>query len=171
VSVRLDDEGRVLLAGPVLADGYLDRPDLDADAFLQVDGVRHLRTSDLGAWSDGSLQVLGRADDVLVSGGVKVPPALVESVVAGLPEVAEVCVVGVPDPEWGQSVVAVVVTRAGSPPPTLHQVRGAVTDRLGPAHAPRHLVVTDSLPVRGPGKIDRRAATQLAARQLERNPT
>ena len=81
------------------------------------------------------------------------------------------CVVGVPDAEWGQAVVAVVVARAGTRPPTLAQVRAAVTDHLGATHAPRHLVVTDSLPVRGPGKIDRRAATLLAARQLERNPT
>lgn len=171
VVVRLDDDGRILLAGPVLADGYLGRPDLDAAAFVQVDGIRYLRTSDLGAWSDGALHVLGRADDVLVSGGVKVPPAPVESVLAGLPGVVDVCVVGVPDAEWGQAVVAVVVARAGTRPPTLQQVRAAVTDHLGAAHAPRHLVVTESLPVRGPGKIDRRAATQLATRQLERNPT
>lgn len=171
VSTRLDDDGRILLAGPVLADGYLGRPDLDGEAFVQVDGIRHLRTSDLGAWSDGSLVVLGRADDVLVSGGVKVPPVLVESVVAGLPGVADTCVVGVPDAEWGQAVVALVVAGADARPPTLAQVRAAVTDALGPAHAPRHLVVTDSLPVRGPGKIDRRAATLLATRQLERNAT
>lgn len=171
VSARLDGDGRILLAGPVLADGYLGRPDLDAEAFVQVDGVRHLRTSDLGAWVDESLVVLGRADDVLVSGGVKVPPARVEAVVASLPGVAEACVVGVPDPEWGQAVVAVVVARTGARPPTLPEVRAAVSEHLGATHAPRHLVVTDSLPVRGPGKIDRRAATLLAARQLERNPT
>ena len=171
VTVRLDADGRVLLAGPVLADGYLGRLDLDAQAFVQVDGVRYLRTSDLGEWSGGSLTVLGRADDVVVSGGVKVPPAAVESVVGSLSGVDGVCVVGVPDPEWGQAVVAVVVARPGARPPTLLEVRAAVTEHLGSPHAPRHLVVTDSLPVRGPGKIDRRAATQLAVRQLERNPT
>lgn len=171
VTVRLDDEGRILLAGPVLADGYLGRPDLDAEAFVQVDGVRYLRTTDLGTWSGDTLSVLGRADDVLVTGGVKVPPGPVESAVAALPGVGEVCVVGVSDPEWGQAVVAVVVVRPGSTAPTLDAVRAHVTDRLGAAHAPRHLVFTDSLPVRGPGKIDRRAATLLAARQLERNHT
>ena len=81
------------------------------------------------------------------------------------------CVVGVPDAEWGQAVVAVVVARPGRAARRSEEVRAAVTDRLGAPHAPRHLVVTDSLPVRGPGKIDRRAATQLAVRQLERNPT
>ncbi|WP_456826512.1 o-succinylbenzoate--CoA ligase [Cellulomonas sp. P5_E12] len=171
VRVALDDDGRILLAGPVLADGYLGRPDLDADAFVQVDGVRHLRTTDLGQWSDGVLTVLGRADDVLVSGGTKVAPAPVEQILAELPGVGEVCVVGVPDPEWGQAVVAVVVPRAGARPPTLDDARRAVTDRLGAAHAPRRLVVTDSLPVRGPGKIDRRATAQLAAHSLERTPT
>jgi O-succinylbenzoic acid--CoA ligase len=171
VRVALDDDGRILLAGPVLADGYLGRPDLDADAFVQVDGVRHLRTTDLGRWSSGVLTVLGRADDVLVTGGTKVAPAPVEQVLAELPGVGEVCVVGVPDPEWGQAVVAVVVPRAGARPPTLDDARRAVTDRLGAAHAPRRLVVTDSLPVRGPGKIDRRATAQLAARSLERTPT
>ncbi len=169
VSVRLDAEGRILLAGPVLADGYLGRPDLDADAFVQVDGVRYLRTTDLGAWSGGVLTVLGRADDVLVTGGVKVPPGPVELVLAGLPGVGEVCVVGIPDEEWGQLVVAVVVPRSGVAPPTLADARAAVTDRLGATHAPRNLVVADSLPLRGPGKIDRRAATLLAARHLERN--
>jgi O-succinylbenzoic acid--CoA ligase len=168
VSVRLVAEGRILLAGPVLADGYLGRPDLDDDAFVQVDGVRYLRTTDLGTWSGERLTVLGRADDVLVTGGVKVSPGPVESVLAGLPGIAEVCVVGIPDAEWGQAVVAVVVPRTDVGPPSLADARAAVTDTLGAAHAPRHLVVTDSLPLRGPGKIDRRAATQLAARPLER---
>lgn len=171
VRASLDDDGRILLAGPVLADGYLGRPDLDAEAFVQVDGVRHLRTTDLGRWSSGTLTVLGRADDVLVTGGAKVPPGPVEAVLSGLPGVDEVCVVGVPDAEWGQAVVAVVVTRPGARPPTLDDARRAVTDRLGAAHAPRHVVVTDSLPVRGPGKIDRRATAELAARSLERTPT
>lgn len=171
VRVTLDDDGRILLAGPVLADGYLGRPDLDAETFVQVDGVRHLRTTDLGSLDGSRLTVLGRADDVLVSGGTKVAPGPVEQVLAGLPGVGEVCVVGVPDPEWGQAVVAVVVPRAGVRPPTLDDARRAVTDRLGAAHAPRRLVVTDSLPVRGPGKIDRRATAQLAARSLERTPT
>ena len=171
VRASLDDDGRILLSGPVLADGYLGRPDLDAEAFVQVDGVRHLRTTDLGRWSSGVLTVLGRADDVLVTGGTKVAPAPVEQILAELAGVGEVCVVGVPDAEWGQAVVAVVVPRAGARPPTLDDARRAVTDRLGPAHAPRRLVVTDSLPVRGPGKIDRRATAQLAARSLERTPT
>jgi len=154
VQVTLDD-GVVELAGPVLATGYLGRPDLDADTFVHRGGVRHLRTSDLGALDDGVLRILGRVDDVIVTGGAKVAPAAVEDVVATLPGVAEVCVVGVPDDEWGHAVVAAVVP-AGAPP-TLDEVRALVSARLGPRHAPRRLVVRDHLPHRGIGKPDRRA--------------
>ena len=164
VTVTLDADGRVLIAGPTLAEGYLGRPDLDAEAFVHVDGLRRLRTTDLGRWDDGRLTVLGRVDDVLVTGGTKVSPQAVEHALAHL---GEVVVVGLPDPEWGQSVVAVLVPLPGTTP-TLAQVRAAVTDRLGPSHAPRHLVVADSLPVRGPGKIDRRAATLLASDSIGR---
>ncbi|WP_051681814.1 o-succinylbenzoate--CoA ligase [Cellulomonas sp. HZM] len=155
VRVRVDDDGRVLLGGPVLATGYLGRPDLDAGSFVVVDGVRHLRTSDAGRVTDGVLTVLGRLDDVVVTGGEKVAPAAVEELLAALPGVAEVAVVGVPDDEWGQAVVAVVVPRAGATPPTLADVRAAAT-AIAPAAAPRRLEIVDHLPTRGPGKTDRR---------------
>lgn len=163
VDVRLDATGRVWLAGPVLADGYQGRPDLDDETFV-VDraGRRWLRTGDVGVLADGVLTVTGRADDVLVTGGVNVAPGPVEDVLTGLPGIREACVVGAPDDEWGQVLVAVVVVEPGGPPP-LAQVRRLVADRLGSAAAPRRLVVVPALPVRGPGKPDRRAATALAA--------
>lgn len=158
VRVRLDD-GRILLAGPVLADGYLDGP----DPFVTgSDGERWLRTADLGRLAgDGRLEVLGRVDDVVVTGGVNVAPGPVESLLVTLPGVREACVVGVPDDEWGQAVVAVLVVGPDGPPP-LAQVRDVVADRLGPTAAPRRLVVVPALPARGPGKPDRRAAAALA---------
>lgn len=170
VTVDLDpDDGRVRIAGPVLAAGYRGRPDLDADLFEVRDGTRWLRTSDLGRWGDdGRLEVLGRADDVLVTGGVKVPPAAVERVLAGLPGVGEVLVVGVPDPEWGQALVAVVVPASGAPAPGLADLRDAAAAALGGPAAPRHLVTVGALPLRGPGKPDRRGAADLAARALGR---
>lgn len=161
VDVALDDLGRVLLGGPVLADGYLGRPDLDAAAF--VGRPRRLRTQDLGRLDGGTLTVLGRADDVILSGGDNVAPAPVEAVLAELPGVAESCVVGVPDAEWGQLVVAVLVLRPGAQAPALEEVRRLVGDRVGPTSAPRRVVVLPSLPSRGPGKTDRRAVARLAA--------
>ena len=78
-----------------------------------VDG-RHV-TQDLGRWTpDGRLEVLGRADDVIVTGGVNVPAAMVERVAVGTPRRSRACaVVGVPDPEWGERVVAVVAAASG----------------------------------------------------------
>ncbi len=168
VEVALDDRGRVLLGGPVLARGYLDDPAGQAAAFPTLDGRRWHRTSDLGRLADGRLTVLGRADDVVVTGGENVAPAAVEAAVAALGprHVAEVCVVGVPDAEWGAAVVAVVVP--GPVPPALEDVRSAVRRTLGPAAAPRHLVLVDALPLRGPGKVDRAAVARTAARGLGR---
>ncbi|GIG25513.1 o-succinylbenzoate--CoA ligase [Cellulomonas denverensis] len=167
VDVRIDDDGRIALAGPMLAAGYRGDPDLTARTFRTgPDGTRRLHTSDLGRWADGRLTVLGRADDVLITGGEKVPPAAVERVVADLPGVAEVCVVGVPDPQWGQAVTAVLVLHPGAEPPALADVRSTVAGLLGPAAAPRHLLVLDALPLRGPGKIDRRGVAALAADRL-----
>ncbi|UZN02323.1 o-succinylbenzoate--CoA ligase [Cellulomonas sp. S1-8] len=169
VEVAVDAEHRIALTGPTLATGYLHRPDLDATTFVTTGGRRWLRTADRGRLDDGLLHVLGRLDDVLVSGGVKVDPLAVEEVVAGFADVREVCVVGVPDQHWGQSVVAVVVTRDGAVPP-LTALRTAVASALGPASAPRQVVVVDELPMRGPGKPDRRAVARLATQRMTSPP-
>ena len=160
VRVRID--GTVHLAGPVLARGYLGRPDLDT-AFQMHDDVRWFHTGDLGTLARGVLHVRGRVDDVVVTGGVKVAPAAVEAAIAAVRGVGEVCVVGVPDDEWGQVVTAVVVPARGAPAPTLAALRDAVVPTLGPAAAPRRLVLADALPQRGPGKVDRAAVTRQAA--------
>ena len=147
--VRVDVAGRIRLSGPVVARGYRLRPDLTAAAF---DGDA-FTTDDLGELDDrGRLVVLGRADDVVVTGGEKVAPAAVEQALGAHPSVADVAVVGVPDPEWGQRVVAVVVLRA---PLTLEQAREHVAQRLSRVAAPRELRVVDALPLLPSGKIDR----------------
>ncbi|CAM5783523.1 AMP-binding protein [Cellulomonas persica] len=178
VQLRLDDDGRVLLGGDVLAAGYLGRPDLDATTFVERDGTRYLRTSDLGRIDDDRLTVLGRADDVVVTGGVNVAPAAVEAALATLPGVAEALVVGVPDDEWGQAVAALVVldtsaapssgatSSDGRPSVDLATVRAHVASALGAPFAPRHLVVVDALPLRGPGKPDRRTARTVVETHL-----
>ena len=156
--VDLDDTGRVLLGGAVVARGYRSRP--HSPEFTERDGCRWFRTDDLGLIeSDGRLRVTGRADDVIVTGGLKVSPYAVEAVIAALPGVREVVVVGVPDDEWGQLVVAVMVVDETV---LLQRVRDAVGQSLGSAAAPRKLVLVDQLPLRGPGKPDRRGAADLA---------
>lgn len=158
VAVSVDDDGRIQLSGPVVARGYRLRPELTAQAF----SGEHFRTSDLGRWRpDGRLEVLGRADDVIVTGGEKVAPAAVVARLEQHPAVVEVAVVGVPDEEWGQRVVAVVVLSAEL---TLAQTREHVAQCLPRAYAPRELRVMRSLPRLPSGKIDAAAlSAQLTA--------
>ncbi|UFU02495.1 AMP-binding protein [Ruania suaedae] len=153
--------GRIEIAGPVLATAYLspdgsapEEPAPDGGSELvEQEGRRWLRTTDSGRLEQGRLSVLGRLDDVLVTGGLNVHPAEVERRLAAA-GFGECVVVGVPDETWGQRVTAVV---AG--PATLAQVRDAVGG--GPL-APQAVVSVPDLPRRGPGKPDRRAATALA---------
>ncbi len=153
VAVKLDAGRQVLLAGPVLFDGYADDPDQTAAA-LQ-DGW--LRTHDLGRLDDdGRLLLLGRADDVVVSGGVNVPSHAVAAALRRHPRVREVEVVGRPDPEWGERVVAVVVA---SGPVPLEELRALVRPR---AWAPTQLVRVDALPLLPGGKVDRVAVRRAA---------
>lgn len=177
-ATRDDGTGVVELSGPFLADGYLGDPAATDAAFrVDPDGTRWFRTSDLGRL-DGppharTLAVLGRADDVLVTGGVNVAPAAVEAVLVEIDGVGEACVVGVPHPEWGQEVVAVVTLvgqpsggpgagAAPAPPGLVATLRERVADRLDRAAAPRRVLVVADLPRRGPGKVDRAAVVRLA---------
>jgi len=166
VRVDLDPDGRIHLAGPMLASGYLGEPELTARTFVERDGVRWLRTDDAGTLDgpdDGVLRVLGRLDDMISTGGVKVAPAAVEAALTGIEQIAQACVVGVPDPEWGAAVVAVVVLAPGHAAAPLESVRAHVAHTLGAPAAPRRMLVVDELPERGPGKTDRRAVQRLAA--------
>ena len=155
VSVDLEPaSGRVRIGGPVVFAGYRLRPDLTARAL--ADGW-HV-TEDLGRWdATGALEILGRVDDMAVSGGVNVPLLAVEHAVASFPGIAEAAAVGVPDPEWGARVVAYVVLRPGASSPVLADVRAHVAAAHPRAYAPRELVVVDALPVLPSGKLDRLA--------------
>jgi O-succinylbenzoic acid--CoA ligase len=168
VRVAIGEDGRVKLGGPVLFDGYDGQPDLTGE--VKRDGW--FWTQDLGALDDeGRLTVLGRVDDVVVSGGVNVPAPAVADRLRAHPSVAAVEVVGVPDPEWGRRVVAVLVGEV-----TLDEARDWVSAEHPRAWAPRDVVVVDALPLLGNGKVDRRRVEVLAAgnvRELdgEREPT
>jgi len=166
VKIRLDiaegDTGNVELAGPLLATGYLDAPEQTAAAFRNG----WFQTSDLGRCDgQGRLQVLGRADDVIITGGLNVAPAEVEAVLTGLPGVAAACVVGLPDPDWGERVTAVVIPADPRRPPAPGALRLAACRLLTGAQVPKEIVFFDALPLRGVGKPDRRAVrTMLVAR-------
>jgi O-succinylbenzoic acid--CoA ligase len=153
---RIDGAGGIQLRGPTVMRGYLDDAEGTAGAFA---GGGWLRAGDAG-WIDGQgrLRVAGRLDDLINTGGEKVWPAEVEAVLQGHPGVAEVAIVGRPDPEWGQRVVAYVVPADPTAPPSLEALRGHVVASLPRQAAPRQLVlVPEGLPRTASGKV-RRAA-------------
>jgi O-succinylbenzoic acid--CoA ligase len=164
-----DDEGRLRIVSPTLAHGYL-LPDgaADQDAFTDA-GTRTFTTSDLAHLDpDGHLRVIGRADDVIVTGGLKVVPQDVERAIDRSlmlrDVVADAVVVGVPDAEWGSRVEALVVPRPGADPHELPAlVRAALRTTGVSAHRiPRHVHVVDELPTLGIGKVDRTTARRIA---------
>ena len=156
VELRIDDRGQVLLAGPVLFDGYVDHPRED----------EWFATADRGEIDDdGRLWILGRMDDVVISGGVNVPLMAVERALRSVEGVGDVAVVGVDDPEWGARVVAAVVPADAVclDGLRLDLLRDAVTEGgLPRAWAPRQLILVDELPLVPGGKTDRARLRWLA---------
>jgi acyl-CoA synthetase (AMP-forming)/AMP-acid ligase II len=113
-------------------------------------------TGDLGAiGADGRLEVLGRRDELIITGGENVWPAVVEAALAAHPGVAEVAVAGVPDSEWGQRVVAWIVPTDPGFPPTLASIRSMAGDSLPMYMTPKDLRVVESLPTTSSGKVRR----------------
>lgn len=160
VQVRIDDAGIVHLAGPMLFDGY--RNDAAATARVLRDGW--FTTDDLGELTGGGrLRILGRGDDVVISGGVNVSLPAVTDALASLPGVREAMAVGVGDPEWGTRVVACIVP-GGGPAPLLDLLRDGVEEAgLPRTWAPRSVLHVDAFPLLENGKVDRQALRALAA--------
>jgi o-succinylbenzoate---CoA ligase len=151
VEVAVDPDGRIRLRGPMVATGLLDPDPADAARFTP-DGW--FVTDDHGRFADdGLLEVLGRTDHVINTGGVKVDPTAVETLLRADPQVADVVVVGVPDPEWGERVRAVVVAADPAAPPTLETLRARVMTGLPASHAPRELQLADRIMRDGLGKV------------------
>ena len=172
--------GRILISGPVLAEDYLHTPGHspagspgggpdDGEGFHRSGASRLLATSDRGRLHpDGRLEVLGRLDDVIITGGVKVEPRHVEEALTCIDGVAEACVVGLPDEQWGSTVVAAVVLETGRGPGGLRRrdgaaLREAARARLDGAHVPKRVVVLEALPLCPSGKVNRREVARLFA--------
>ncbi|WXF90335.1 o-succinylbenzoate--CoA ligase [Curtobacterium flaccumfaciens pv. flaccumfaciens] len=149
-------DGELQLAGPMLAEGYLDDDARTASVFVERDGLRWYRTGDTATLSDGVVRVLGRLDDVVISGGEKVQLGAVERLVRGLPGQETAVVARRSAGVWGE--VPVVVTEQ---PLDLDVVRTHVGATLGRAARPADVVVLDRIPMLSSGKPDRRAVQAL----------
>lgn len=171
--------GRIWISGAHLASGYIGDAARTAEHFFTAaDGTRWYRTDDYGLLSPAAapdsnkncseqrLQVLGRSDDVLISGGVKISARAVATVLEEHPAVREACVVGLPDARWGTAIAAAVtlVPFAGATPaensPALNEelcalLRARCTEKLGAPAAPKQLSILPDFPLTSTGKPDR----------------
>ena len=147
VRAEIRADGRIWIRGPVLFSAYRRGPGAPGDGWF--------RTGDLGRLDEaGRLIVRGRADDVINTGGHKVVPGEVAAVLQACPGVRDAAVVGQPDPEWGERVVAVVVPADPGDPPDLELLRLHVRERLPRYAAPSKVVMVDAVPMLPSGKHD-----------------
>jgi malonyl-CoA/methylmalonyl-CoA synthetase len=151
VELRLAGEpAEILVRGPNVFSGYWERPDANAEAFTP-DGFFH--TGDLGEQdAEGYVRIVGRAKELIISGGYNVYPREVEDVLRGHPAIEDVAVVGEPSPEWGERVVAYAVA---SGPIGLDALRDFVGEALADYKHPRALYRVDTLPRNALGKVQK----------------
>jgi fatty-acyl-CoA synthase len=164
--VPTGEPGEICVAGPLLAAGYWNLPDVTAETFR--DGWLH--TGDVAREDeDGFWFIVDRTKDMIVTGGFNVFPREVEDVVAEHPSVAQVSVIGTPDEKWGEAVTAIVVLRPDvarddeSVARVTSEIQAAVKERKGSVQVPKRVIVADSLPFTALGKPDKKALRALYA--------
>jgi o-succinylbenzoate---CoA ligase len=164
VDVATDEDGVIRLRGPMRAAGYLEQP-TGVDTGFSPDGW--FTTDDLGSIVDGGLVVDGRRDDMIISGGVKVPAIRIEQELLGLPGVRDLAVVGVTDSEWGQRVRVVVVLEGSASKTIADELKSKVHERLAHrvphTHVPRDITVVAKIERTALGKLSRDERDRLAA--------
>ena len=177
--------GRVWLGGEHLASGYMgDSVRTASHFFVDADGCRWYRTDDYGSLTSSApnapedegapmLNIVGRSDDVIITGGVKVSARAVAAVLESHPAVREAAVMGIPDARWGSAVAAAITLRGASgaqsasdaSQATCDILREFCTDKLGAAGAPKYLRIFADFPTASTGKPDRRAIYSMLYRE------
>ena len=151
------------MSGPVVMPGYWQDELATQAAFRNG----WLHTGDLGYLDDeGDLWIVQRRTDMIISGGENVYPAEVEAVISQHPAVAEVCVVGIPDAEWGQRVVSAVVLKDESCV-TQECLMEFVRLHLAGYKTPRQILFVERLPLTASGKVARREVVELCLKRME----
>ena len=177
--------GRVWLGGEHLASGYMgDSARTASHFFVDADGYRWYRTDDYGSLTSSApnapedegapmLNVVGRSDDVIITGGVKVSARAVAAVLESHPAVREAAVMGIPDARWGSAMAAAITLRGASGAQSAPDTSGVTcdilrefcTDKLGAAGAPKFLRILADFPTASTGKPDRRAIYSMLYRE------
>jgi malonyl-CoA/methylmalonyl-CoA synthetase len=145
--------GGIQVRGPNVFRGYWNMPEKTAQEFTR-DGF--FKTGDVGTRDgDGRVAIVGRSKDLVISGGYNVYPAEIETVLNELPAVQESAVVGVPHPDFGEAVVAVLIARNGAPPPAPDAVIAALKGKLANFKVPKAVFVEKELPRNTMGKVQK----------------
>ena len=177
--------GRIWLGGEHLASGYMgDSARTASHFFVDADGCRWYRTDDYGSLTPSApnapenegapiLSIVGRSDDVIITGGVKVSARAVAAVLESHPAVREAAVMGIPDARWGSAVAAAITLRGASGAQSAPTASGATcdmlrefcTDKLGAAGTPKYLRILADFPTASTGKPDRQAIYSMLYRE------
>jgi malonyl-CoA/methylmalonyl-CoA synthetase len=152
-SVAAGGIGHIQVRGPNVFAGYWRMPEKTREEF-SADGW--FKTGDVGRiGDDGYVTIIGRSKDLIISGGYNVYPAEVEGVINELPGVAESAVVGVPHPDFGEAVIAIVVPRAGTSAPDGDAMIAALKSKIANFKVPKRVFVVDELPRNTMGKVQK----------------
>ena len=147
------ETGDVQVRGPNVFAGYWRMPEKTAEEFT-ADGW--FKTGDVGRFdANGYLTIVGRSKDLIISGGYNVYPAEIEGYLNEAPGVAESAVVGVPHPDFGEAVVAVVVAKAGEAPPDAEALVAGLKGKIANFKVPKRLFVVADLPRNAMGKVQK----------------
>jgi fatty-acyl-CoA synthase len=151
VTVGRGPAGELCTRGYSVMLGYWDEPERTAEA---VDAGRWMHTGDLAVMrDDGYLAIVGRIKDMIIRGGENVYPREIEEFLYGHPKISDVQVVGVPDEQYGEEILACVIPRDPADPPTLRDVEDFCGGRLAHYKVPRHLRILDAFPMTVSGKV------------------
>ncbi len=156
VELGADAIGQVQVRGPNVFSGYWRMPEKTAEEFVvDAAGQRWFKTGDVGQWDErGYLRIVGRSKDLVITGGYNVYPAEVEGFLNELPGVLESAVIGVPHPDFGEAVVAVVVPRPGATPDPAALV-AALKARIASFKVPKRILLAEALPRNVMGKVQK----------------
>ncbi|ADV65790.1 long-chain-fatty-acid--CoA ligase [Deinococcus maricopensis] len=159
--------GEIVVSGPQVFQGYWQRPDATAEAFLEREGQRYFRTGDLGYRdAEGYYFFTDRLKRMVNVSGMKVWPAEVESALFQHPAVQQACVIGVPDARTGERARALIVLKAGASA-TGEEIEAWAREHLAAYKIPRDWQFVDALPIGGTGKVNWRALQEQARAQMQ----
>lgn len=152
------ERGELLLSGPQVFSGYWGRPEETANILVEIDGKVWIRTGDVCVMdSSGSVTLVDRIKEMIITGGFKVFPSQVETCLRAMPGISDAAVVGLPaTSDLGERVVAALVLEEGAQSPTLEEVQQWCAKDLARYALPRELVIVQELPVSQIGKVMRR---------------